>query len=311
MNKSINIALIGARGYVGNEIVSIINEHPFCFITKAYSRTSSGQLLRNYKKEKVFYSKPNLKEMNLDGIDLVIIGLPNGFSSNYIDYLDTRYPEIKVIDLSSDNRFNTRWGYRIPEFCTKKKYTRISNPGCYASLMQFALMPLKNLIDGTGFCFGISGYSGAGSNSNERNNKIFLKDNVLPYALKGHIHEREVETYCYDDIKFIPHVGNFFRGISLTISLKINQNLTEQEISELFENYYKNNTLIRITKNIPTINNIYKTHFVDIGGFAIDSCNNLTFCSALDNLLKGAATQAIQNLNFLFNLNDLEGIYHD
>ena len=105
----------------------------------------------------------------------------------------------------------------------------ISNPGCYASAIQFAIEPIKNFIKQAS-CFGISGYSGAGSTPNERNNPNTLKDNILPYSLNDHLHQKEVRHHCHENISFVPHVGDFFRGINITSQIYLNKEMQKEMV---------------------------------------------------------------------------------
>ena len=198
------------------------------------------------------------------------------------------------------------------KFANQQKKNRISNPGCYASAIQFSLFPIKNIISGKVSSMGISGYSGAGATPNEKNNPENLKDNIIPYSLSGHLHEDEVRRHCYNDLAFSPHVGNFFRGILITSHIKLKTKHTNSEIYDIYKDYYQDYKLIKISKEIPMINEISNSHFVNIGGFDIDESGlELVVCCTLDNLLKGAATQAIQNLNYACNLQELTGIYYE
>jgi N-acetyl-gamma-glutamylphosphate reductase len=171
------------------------------------------------------------------------------------------------------------------------------------------LTPLKNILKGSVNLYGVSGYSGAGASPNDRNDQKVLKDNILPYSLVSHLHEREVKAHSYSKILFTPHVGNFFRGILMTGNFMLSEAKNTKEIYNLFFNFYKENKLISIHETLPNMQEVQKTSNVIIGGFEIDNeINRLTFCCALDNLLKGAATQAVQNLNSAFGWEDNLGI---
>ena len=197
----------------------------------------------------------------------------------------------------------------MPELSNRVVLSRISNPGCYASAMQFMLAPLVDILVGSVNLYGISGYSGAGASPNPRNNQEALKDNILPYSLVSHLHEREVKTHSYPNILFTPHVGNFFRGIMMTGNFILSETVLAEEIYNLFITYYDQKSLISIQRELPNMQDVQNTSNVIIGGFEVDKeINRLTFCCALDNLLKGAASQAVQNLNSAFGWEDNLGI---
>jgi N-acetyl-gamma-glutamyl-phosphate reductase/acetylglutamate kinase len=179
-----------------------------------------------------------------------------------------------------------------------KNAHRISNPGCYATGAQMALYPLVAQMDAhcSPTVFGVSGYSGAGTKPSPKNDPTYLKDNLIPYSLTNHIHEREVSHRLGRPIAFVPHVASWFQGISLTVSIPLAKSMTSQEILELFEEQYTGEKLVRIEKTgIPVVRDISGKHGVTLGGFQVDTTGRrAVIISNIDNLLKGAATQAIQ-----------------
>jgi N-acetyl-gamma-glutamyl-phosphate reductase common form len=314
MKSKFNIALLGGRGYVGQEIIGILNDHPNFILSKAFSRSAAGDAIKEYTKisglKYSYLDKPS--KITLSDIDIVILALPNNQSHEYVKKIEEYNPNIIIIDLSADYRFDKNWTYSIPEICKPAKKNRISNPGCYASAIQFSLFPITKIIHGKVSCMGISGYSGAGATPNDKNNPENLKDNIVPYSLSGHLHEDEVIKHCYNNLTFTPHVGNFFRGILITSHIQLDSKYTSSDIYEIYKDYYANYELIKVSKEIPMINKIANSHFVNIGGFDMDeSGSSLVVCCTLDNLLKGAATQVIQNLNYACNLQELTGIHYE
>ena len=311
MKTKFNIAILGGRGYVGQEIIKIINNHPYFFISDIYSKTSKGKLVDDYTKLKSLTYKllDSPDKLDYKNIDIVIMALSNNESPDYVKSIEEYDPNIIIIDISADYRFDERWAYKLPELTVSDEKRRISNPGCYASAIQFSLFPIKHFIDGKVSCMGISGYSGAGATPNDKNNPINLEDNIIPYSLSGHIHEKEVMKHCYKDISFSPHVANFFRGILITSHIKLTKKLSNSEIHNIYKSFYKGKELIKVIKEIPMINKVSNSHYVSIGGFEVDESGyGLTVCCTLDNLLKGAATQVIQNLNHACGLYELTGI---
>jgi len=313
MKNKINIAMIGGRGFVGQEIISILNDHPIFMLSKVFSKTAGGEVVEGYKKtSNLKYCLLDKSNLQLENVDIAILALANDESEYYINIIKKDYPNIIFIDLSSDHRLDKRWDYRVPELTTKKATKFISNPGCYASAIQFSLAPIKNLISGRVSSIGISGYSGAGASPNDKNNPVNLKNNIIPYSLTNHLHEQEVSKHCFKDISFSPHVGNFFRGILITSHIQLKTSKTNQDIIQIFIDFYKKSKLIEVLDDIPMINKVANTHKVLIGGISVDSLGtNLTVCCTLDNLLKGAATQVIQNLNSACSLDELTGIDYE
>ena len=302
-----NIALLGGRGYVGQEIIKILNLHPIFNLSMAFSKSLFGKNVEGYiKNPNLKYSNLSLESLSLDDVDIVICALSNGESSGFVKEIEKIDNQIVIIDIGSDFRFDDDWSYSIPEINKLKEGTKkISNPGCYATAMQLAIAPLKSHIKSKVSCIGISGYSGAGSSPNDKNNPEILKNNILPYSLTKHTHEEEVKKHCYENVSFSPHVAEFFRGILVTSHFSLDQKISELEIYDIYKSFYSNKKLIKVEKKPPLITDVLNTNFANIGGFSLDhDKNNLVVCSVIDNLLKGAATQCIQNLNAAFGIED-------
>jgi N-acetyl-gamma-glutamyl-phosphate reductase / acetylglutamate kinase len=197
--------------------------------------------------------------------------------------------------------YSTRDAYKKPQ-------NRISNPGCYATACQLGIVPLKPYINGVPSLFGVSGYSGAGTTPSRNNNPDILKDNIIPYKLTGHIHESEVSHHSGVDVAFIPHVGQFFSGISLTCNVPLTKSISSTEALEVFEKYYQNEPLVDVQAEIPEVKDISGKHNCIIGGFTA-APYRLVYVVNIDNLLKGAATQCLQNMNLALGMPETKGIF--
>ena len=305
-NIKYNIALLGGRGFVGQEIIKILGNHSCFDLYSVFSSSKAGNKVDNYiKNPDLRYS--NLKtEINFDNIDIVISALPNEESSNFIKKIEQSNVSIVIIDIGSDYRFNDDWYYSIPEINDIKfGEKRISNPGCYSTAAQLSIAPIKNIINSKVSCVGNSGYSGAGSSPNDKNNPDIIKSSILPYSLTNHTHEKEIKKHCYDKISFTPHVADFFRGLLITSHFSLSEKISEPDIINIYSDYYKNNKLIKIQKNPPLIKDVVNTNYALIGGFSLnDNGSDLVVCCTIDNLLKGAASQCIQNLNLSFGFDE-------
>jgi N-acetyl-gamma-glutamyl-phosphate reductase len=243
--------------------------------------------------------------------DAVVLALPNGKAAALVAAIDSVKPDSVIVDLSADYRFDEHWYYGLPEL-TRTLYagqTRISNPGCYATAMQLAIAPVKEELAAPPACFGVSGYSGAGTSPSDRNNPEKLRDNLMPYALVGHVHEAEVSRQLGIPVEFIPHVAPHFRGITMTVNLWLQHATTPDAIKARYRAFYANEPLVKIVDDAPWVSAIAGRHHVEIGGFAVAAGGKrIVVVATLDNLLKGAATQAMQNLNRAFGFDELEGI---
>lgn len=317
--KQLNIGLIGARGYTGQELIKLLNVHPIFHLTHISSRELANQQLDSYTKSKLNYKLITPESLNAySDVDAWILALPNRLAHKYVDPL----PHDKtILDLSADYRFDSNWYYGLSELYPIDKttsrpphHTRISNPGCYATAAQLGLFPILQAYRDeilTPSLFGVSGYSGAGTTPSKYNDPVNLKDNLIPYQLTNHIHENEISHHLSKKVHFTPHVASFFRGIIMTIHIpfKSKAPISEEDVLSLYIEFYKENTNILVSKEVPNLKNNQSEHGVRIGGFKIsDDKTHLVIVATIDNLLKGAATQVIQNLNLSFGLESLVGV---
>lgn len=314
-----SVGVIGARGYVGAELIRLIYQHPRLELSFASSRQLAGESINA-----VVSSAPaqdrfiniSLDEIKDHHANVYFLALPNGHAAKYVAALeDAGYGNALIIDLSADFRFDNSWTYGLPEHDTAHKIktaTRIANPGCYATTVQLAVRPLIDHLAATPPCaFGVSGYSGAGTTSGPRNDPEQLRDNIIPYALTDHLHEREISHQLGLPVRFTPHVAAFFRGISNTTMLTLQNPLTLDEITARYESFYQNRPFVQVhPQAIPLLRDNVKQHHGCVGGFAIhpDDPTRLVVISTIDNLLKGAASQALQNLNLALGFDESEGL---
>ena len=303
----LKVALVGARGYVGFELIQLIDQHPKTQLVAAYSREYAGQkvadIVTEFSDDALCYIAEPLESLEKTEADVIFLALPNDIASAHKSLWHKLSQNSCIIDLSSDFRFNDEWTYGQPETCADqiKGQRLIANPGCYATASQLGLLPIINLLDGVPSIFGVSGYSGAGSKASENNDPKRLKDNLKAYKLVNHIHENEINRVLGSDVYFMPHVAAFFRGIHLTISIQLNEHSDVDTIKKLYQQFYQDCELIHVTDAIPEVQQVQNTHHVNIGGFSVKG-KHLVLCVCIDNLLKGAATQAIQNMNLSLNL---------
>lgn len=312
MIQQYSVALVGARGYVGEELITLLNQHPVFDLQLAVSRSKQGQPVKGYSKKSLNYQNASPTAVAEGKYDLIFLALPNGLAQAYVSKIDSLSIESVVVDLSADYRFDDNWYYSLPELNQQTGLTRISNPGCYATAIQLSLAPIISLLNGSAHCFGVSGYSGAGTTPSDKNNRQLLQDNLIPYQLSEHPHEKEVSRHLATDVKFSPHVASFFRGISMTTHISLQQAMTVEAVIEQYQKLYQNHNLVEVSDTIPLVKDIQGKAGAIVGGFTLDhSGKHLAVCCVLDNLLKGAAVQALQNANQAFNLNSLEAIHYD
>ena len=311
------VGIIGARGHTGAEVIRLIARHPALELAFVSSRELAGERVRDHVVEfaaELRYENLDATAVGARGADAVVLALPNGKAAPYVAAIDGQNPQCVIVDLSADYRFDDTWYYGLPEL-TRTRYAgqrRISNPGCYATAMQLAIAPLQDRLAGPPVCFGVSGYSGAGTTPSAKNDPSMLRDNLMPYALTGHIHEREVARQFGLPVEFLPHVASHFRGITMTVNLSLTQAMTVDAIKSQYRAFYADAALVHIVDDPPWVSRIAGQHHAEIGGFTVAlGGKRVVVVATLDNLLKGAATQALQNLNLAFGMPELTGIPHD
>ena len=312
-----SIGLVGARGHVGAELIRLIAEHPRFELAFVASRERAGQRVADHVAGydgPLRYSSPEPRDLPGIKADALILALPNGKADAYVSAFDaTDVAGPVIVDLSADYRFDAEWYYGLPEL-TRGCYRgqrRISNPGCYATAMQLAIAPMRDVLVGPVQCFGVSGYSGAGTSPSDKNDPAKLRDNLMPYSLAGHVHEAEVSRQLQHPVEFMPHVAAHFRGLTITANLHLARSFTRDQVMSRYTQAYSQEPLVRVFDDAPWVSRIAGAHHVDVGGFTLaDAGKRLVVVSTLDNLLKGAATQAMQNLNIAFGFDEFAGIPH-
>lgn len=317
MNDStFTLGIVGARGHTGAELIKLVAAHPRLDLAFVSSRERAGQRLSDHHPEfqgELQYENLDADAVAAKGVDAVILALPNGLAAPFVAALEAAKPDTVIVDLSADYRFDNSWYYGLPEL-TRGRYNgqkHVSNPGCYATAMQLAVHPLLDLLAGPPQCFGVSGYSGAGTTPSDKNNVELLADNLMPYALTNHVHEREVSVQLGVAVEFMPHVAPHFRGITLTANLWLNRVQTREQIVERFQQAYAGEPLIEVVNEAPWVSRIAGRHGAQVGGFTLaPGGKRVVVVATLDNLLKGAATQAMQNLNLALGIDELTSIPH-
>lgn len=308
------IGLVGARGHAGRELIRLIAGHPEMMLAYAVSREFAGRKVSEIApedKDECIFEALDAMEAARRRADAVILALPDGAGAPYVYAFEQSAPEKIIVDLSADQRFDDRWAYGLPELFREKirGATRIANPGCYATALQLCIAPLLPMVEGIPAIFGVSGYSGAGTSPTPRNDPARLADNLMPYKLTGHTHEREATRHLGVPVRFMPHVHPAFRGLLVTAHAPLAAPLDKAGLKRLFHEYYDAERLIELVDDAPELKDGAGRMVVVIGGFDVGADGKTAVVvAAEDNLLKGAAVQAIQNLNIALGLDEYLGL---
>lgn len=336
----IKVGIIGATGYAGSELVRLITQHPKAELVTMTSQSYAGQeykeVYSNYSHLDYVCEEEHIEEM-AEKCDVIFLALPHGVASKKInaDILS----KTKIIDLGADFRiqdvdvyekwYTTHYSKDIlPEavygLCEinrdKIKGKRIvANPGCYTSCSILSLYPLvkEGMIDLSSIIIDAkSGANGAGRGLSLGNHYCELNESVKAYKVASHRHTPEIEEQLSiaagQDIvlNFTPHLIPMDRGILATCYATLNKKYTYDDIRKAYEKYYGNEHFIRLTKEgvFPETKWVKGSNFVDIGFTVDERTNRVIVIGALDNLFKGAAGQAVQNMNIIMGIEETTGI---
>ncbi|MDR3291662.1 MAG: N-acetyl-gamma-glutamyl-phosphate reductase [Methanobrevibacter sp.] len=331
----IKIAIIGASGYTGGELIRFLENHPHVEIVGVSSRQHVGK--------PVYKVHPNLRGSNLIfedlnpnsiDADLVFTATPHGTSMKMVPALLKNGS--KVIDLSGDYRFKDvstyeKWYgldhesplnavYGLPEIYREdiKKADLIANPGCFPTGAILATMPLsKEKIVDRIIIDSKTGVSGGGISPSESFHFPNISDNINPYKIINHRHmpeiQQELNEFSKVKVSFTPHLVPVIRGILTTshsFSNEIDTNLNSGKLLKIYEKQYKDEPFVKVLElgEIPRLSSVRGSNFAHIGGFEIDETGRIVIISAIDNLVKGASGQAIHNMNLMFKFKEDEGI---
>jgi len=337
----IKTAIAGASGYTGLELVKLISNHPGASLEAVTSNSYQGKSftdifpsMRGF--ESLICTPFDAKELS-DKVDVVFLALPHKVSMAFApDLIDQG---IKVIDLSADFRFDDAKAYEAayqphtaPNLLEESVYGLcelnrkqirnariIGNPGCYPTSILMPLVPLlkEQLISSQGLISDSkSGVSGAGRSLSLTTHFCEVNESFGPYKVGNHRHTPEINEVLTKaagetvSLTFVPHLVPVTRGMVSTIYAQICEGIDEKQIRDTLNKWYENEPFIRILPpdQFPNMSHIKGTNYCDIGFHLEPESGRLIMVSAIDNLLKGAAGQAIQNMNIMFSIDEKTGL---
>jgi N-acetyl-gamma-glutamyl-phosphate reductase len=337
--KKIKVAVFGATGFTGEKLIELLLSHPYVEITYLCSRTekeiSFTEIFPRFLKKTDLKCQPLDLKKAIKSCEVFFLSLPHTISMRYVPFLLKN--DKKVIDLSAD--------YRIKNPSLYKKYYKIShkdkknlkkavyglgeifkekiknaqlvaNPGCYATTIILALYPLlkEGIIKSSVFVDSKSSITGAGRKPYLEFHYTNISNNLWAYKPFLHQHLPEILEVLEEatdkkvKIGFVPHVVGVEAGIYSTFYVEFEEKISLSFLDKIYKKYYKNYPFIRIHRNLPKLKDVIGTNFCDLG-FALDEeKKQAVIVSCLDNLIKGAAGNAIQSLNIMYGLKETEGL---
>ena len=315
----INAGIIGGAGYTGGELISILLNHPETNISFIHSQSQAGKYV--YETHTDLFGETNLQftgELNND-VDVLILCVGHGEAKQFLE-TNNIPAHIKIIDLSQDFRLTgnhqpaTRnFIYGLPELNREaiKTAHNIANPGCFATAIQLGLLPLANAgILSEIHTTGITGSTGAGQSLQPTSHFSWRSGNIQAYKTLTHQHLNEIHQSLKQlqpaaiNLHFVPWRGDFTRGIFASSVLSYNGTL--ETAYQLFENHYSGHPFTIISKKAISMKQVVNTNKCII---QLEMENGqLVVHSAIDNLLKGASGQAVQNMNLMFGLEETTGL---
>ncbi|RDU64711.1 N-acetyl-gamma-glutamyl-phosphate reductase [Helicobacter sp. MIT 14-3879] len=330
MTKIIQIGIIGISGYTGLELIKMLINHKYFKISYLANTTGKENLYQLYPSLINSIKNLPIKKFDINSLpklDLVFLALPHKESMKIVPNILAN--NIKVIDLSADYRLNEEnynmnyckhldsdnlenAVYGLVEWNRKsiKNAKLIANPGCYPTASLLGILPFINYLDESSvFIDAKSGVSGAGKNLSDNTHYPNINDNMFSYSPLKHRHNIEIMQKCKDfgnrDIKvnFVPHLSPFTRGMLVSIFARLKEPIN---LFEVLEDSYKNEPFIRISKKPVSVKNTAGTHFCDI--FVINDELDLYINISIDNLLRGASSQALVCANLMFDIEETHSI---
>ena len=317
--KKIRVAIAGGTGYTGGELFRILLNHPDVEIVAATTTSSEGVRVDSVHRDLI--GETDLcfgKELN--DPDVIFLCLGHGISRQFVDTHDIK-PECRIIDLGNDFRLDGDYAGRnfVYGLCESarediRKAHDVANPGCFATAIQLATLPLaaSDLIKDEIHVTAITGSTGAGKKPGETTHFSYRDNNISIYKLFTHQHLAEIRQNLVrvgaenPVVNFVPLRGDFTRGIFASVYTKAVEGMTEEDYRKVFEDYYAESPFVFHSNEGISMKEVVNTNKGLVHVELHDGYVHIA--SAIDNLVKGAAGQAVQNMNLMFGLPETTGL---
>ncbi len=335
------VAIVGASGYTGSELARILLQHPAVEISMITSESHAGKKFSDLHPQFIGTLEMTLsKAAEVENLnpDVVFLALPHGISMDFVSKWD--HLDAKIIDLSGDFRLGgaevyLEWYkkehtfaqgfetaiYGLPEIHEEKiRFARlVANPGCYptASILSLAPLMAKNLVQPDSVIIDAkSGTTGAGIKSGATTHFSNVNDNFKAYAISSHRHTIEIEEQFNKLatkevlVQFTPHLLPVDRGILATAYARMKNEIAmdQAELTGIYKEYFQEKPFVRVREQLPTIKEVRGSNFCDVYPFWDPRTKRVIVVSAIDNLVKGASGQAVQNMNLMLGLDQQVGL---
>ena len=314
----IKVGIIGGAGYTAGELLRILLNHSDVEIRFVQSESNAGNFITDVHEDLLGETVLRFtSELQLNEADVVFLCMGHGKSKEFVE--NTDLPDsLKIIDLSHDfrlKRTGNNFVYGLPEINREeiKAAKYVANPGCFATGIQLALLPLaaNGLLVDEVHVQAITGSTGAGQKPSETLHFSWRSSNLSAYKIFEHQHEDEIlqslkqlQPGFSKDFNFVPIRGNHTRGIFVSAYTNFKMNISEAK--ELYEDYYTNHPFVFVTDKNPGLKQVVNTNKAII--YLEKHGNKLVIISVTDNLIKGASGQAVQNMNLMFGLDERTGL---
>ncbi len=334
------IGVVGATGYTGSELVRILTNHPGVEISVITSESRAGEKFSDvhpFFKGIVDQALHTAEKVNELDLDLVFLALPHGISMDYVKKFKGK--DFKIVDFSGDFRLDSaktyeEWYnkthtfaegfdkvvYGLPELFKDRIRDAhlVANPGCYPTSAILALAPLiqHGLIETKGIIIDAkSGITGAGIKASATTHFSNVNDNFKAYGLKKHRHTIEIQGILDQmatgiTLQFTPHLLPIDRGILSTIYARPTGSIDSKKLKSLYQEFYDSKPFVRICDTPPAIKNVRASNYCNIFADFDERTGNIILISTIDNLVKGAAGQAVQNMNLMLGFDETLGLNH-
>lgn len=320
LNQKIRVGIVGGAGYTGGELIRILINHPHVDIAFVNSKSNAGNNVAKVHTDLFGETELNFtSELNFD-VDVLFLCTGHGEARKFLESVNIPDP-VRIIDLSHDFRLHEKstigsrkFVYGLPELNREsiKKANNVANPGCFATAIQLGLLPLaKNKLLSEVYTVGITGSTGAGQSLSDTSHFSWRANNIQAYKTLQHQHMGEVSESITKlqqqnnaQIHFVPWRGDFAKGIFITSQLKINSTL--EDLHTMFTEYYQDHPFVSVCTSPIALKQVVNTNKALIQLEMVN--DNLVIHSIIDNLIKGASGQAVQNMNIIFGVEETSGL---